>query len=76
MIDKVCSTFRMLLGFKTERERRLDHEFELARVVSNDSADALGRAKRKVEQARVDIRARLESLDETTGEFSSGIEKR
>jgi hypothetical protein len=70
MIARVCSIIRMLLGIKTERERRLDHEFELARVVSNDSAEALHKARQKVEQARNDIHARVDSLEEQTGEFS------
>jgi len=70
MIARICSSIRMLLGIKTERERRLDHEFELARVVSSDSAEALHKARQKVEQARNDIHARVDSLEEQTGEFS------
>lgn len=70
MIPRICAVCRMLLGIKTERERRLDHDFELARVVVHDSTEALTRARKRVEQARIDIHARVESLDEQTGEFS------
>jgi hypothetical protein len=75
MIARICAICRMLLGIKTARERQLDHDFELARVASEGGSKALTKARKNIEQAQFNIHARVDSLDEQTGEFS-GIQRR
>jgi hypothetical protein len=75
MIARICAVCRMLLGIKTAREKKLERDFELARSAQQSGTEALSNARKKVEQARANIHARADSLDEQTGEFS-GIQRR
>jgi len=64
---KLTAVVRMLLGLKTERERKLDDEFRHATERHRDGNQALDEAKQRLEATRRNVHARLEALNEATG---------